>query len=442
MSHIALSVLVCSTHTRYATFGLEIQRQLWNQLAALEKSDQELVEILILTDNKQMMLGQKRNVMVDMAQGDYVVFVDDDDRLEPTYLKNLIAATWDNCDVITFHASVSVNGEPPKICRYSTSFEQDRNTEDGYERLPNHICAVRRSIAAQVSFPNIVYGEDSGYSKLLKPLLRSETALDGVLYHYDYRSASTETQQHLNASLRVRPDQTPLVDVIIPSDAKTPRLAQMTQHTINTCISGANSLPVNVIVLEQKSGIKYDHAKTVFMDRPFNYNHYANWGAQMGFAKWIMVANNDLIFHDGWLHRLLAVDNPVVSPKCTRDIRQAHITKNESGYETAVHFSGWCFMITRELWYQIGGFDEDVVFWCSDDAVIQQVRHEGVAPMIVPGAVVEHIQSVTLKQVDDAIDLTWAQLDIFVQKYGSHRLTNDPRYQRYLNWKAQMGVRS
>jgi hypothetical protein len=357
--------------------------------------------------------------------------VDDDDRLEPDYLSSLLVAACSDADVITFLVSVSLNGAAPKLCRYSKDFQRDANTRDGYERLPNHICAVKRELASQVSFPNVAYGEDSAYSKLLLPLLKTEHHIPRVLYHYDYDSASTETQQHRQGALRVR-KQPPVVDVIILSRADTPQLGNMTQQTIDTCIAGANSLPVNVMVVEQKRHV-YRHARTIYRPDEFNYNHFANLAAKLGSAPWIMVANNDLIFHDGWLHNLLAAGHIFVSPKCPRDSRQSDITKNTTGYRTGRHLSGWCYMLSRDLWQRIGGFDEEVSFWCSDDAVIEQCGELGTYPMLVPGAQVEHLQSATLNtQSRERYDeLTWAQLEVFINKYGDHRLSNHPEFRRW-----------
>jgi hypothetical protein len=73
---IDLSILVCGVHTRYDTFLPKIQKQLYDQYAGLAVADQDRVEIIVLTDNKKQMLGTKRNVMVNMAQGKYVQFVD------------------------------------------------------------------------------------------------------------------------------------------------------------------------------------------------------------------------------------------------------------------------------------------------------------------------------------------------------------------------------
>lgn len=414
---IDLSVLVCSTHTRYLTFGPAIARQVWEQYAALPPDYQERIEILILTDNKTMMLGAKRNIMVDIAQGRYVQFVDDDDRIAPDMFRTVLDATATGADVITFLASVRLNGGPPKVCRFSKDLDGDYETPKEYGRLPNHICCIRKELAAKVSFPHLARGEDAGFSKVLHPYLRTAHHIERVLYHYDYSDLTTETQRPLAGAIRVRP-QPPIVDVVVLSYAKTPELAAMTQNTVTSCVAAANSLPVNVTVLEQQEGQTYEYADTVHAPEAFNYNAFANRGAALGSAEWIMIANNDLIFHDGWLHQLLAAGHPVVSPKEPRDERQTDIHSNALGYTIGRHLSGWCFMLRRELWEKIGGFDDCCSFWYSDNVVAEQLRAIGVTPMLVVDAVVEHLRSVTLNQMENYDELTRQQQAVFEGRYG------------------------
>jgi hypothetical protein len=415
---IDLSVLVCSTHTRYRTFGPAIQRQVFEQYEALPASYQDRIEILILTDTKSMMLGHKRNCMVDIAQGRYVQFVDDDDRIAPDMFSAVLDATTSDADVITFLASVTLNGGPPKICRFSKDHADDYETPEEYGRLPNHICCIRKELAAKVSFPHVARGEDAGFSKLLHPHLHSQHHIDRVLYFYDYSDETTETQLHRPAAVRRR-QQPAIVDVVVLSYAKTPELAAMTQETVRSCVATADSLPVNVTVLEQEAGYTYDYAQTVHVPAAFNYNAFANRGADLGSAEWIMVANNDLVFHDGWLHHLLAAQHPVVSPKCPHDERQRDITVNTTGYTIGRHLSGWCFMLRRDLWRAIGGFDECVSFWYSDNVVVEQVRAAGVTPMLVVDSVVEHLRSMTLNQMANYDELTRQQQAVFEARYGA-----------------------
>lgn len=209
-----------------------------------------------------------------------------------------------------------------------------------------------------------------------------------------------------------------LVDVVFLSNAKTPDLHAMAQNAVSTCARGA-TLPVGITVLEQQS-VEYARARTIRMPAEFHFNAFANYGAALGSAEWIMVANNDLVFDIGWLEPLLAADHPIVSPKCPVRPSQIDLIENTAGYENGVHLSGWCFMIRRDLWERIGGFDECVEFWCSDDVVIEQVKALGIAPMLVPASRVRHLGSVTLTQTQDPENrLTHRQLEIFNRKYRS-----------------------
>jgi GT2 family glycosyltransferase len=91
-------------------------------------------------------------------------------------------------------------------------------------------------------------------------------------------------------------------------------------------------------------------------------------------------------------------------------------------------------MIKRKLWEDIGRFDEDVSFWCSDDVVIEQVKDKGVLPMIVLDAIVEHKPSSTVSAMParDQLDMKWGNIYIFNKKYGKEKFADHPDYQRWL----------
>ncbi|AMS02569.1 glycosyltransferase [Gordonia phage Yvonnetastic] len=446
---IELSILVCSTHTRYNTFAPKIQEQLYGQL---NESNQDRVEILMLTDNKQIMLGEKRNMMVEMAQGEWVVFVDDDDRVAPDYIDQLLAGITEArkadvlVNVITFNASVSINGKPPKLCRYSHLYTEDHDTADEYHRLPNHICCVRRDTALRVPFPSIPYGEDSGYSKQLIELLIHGLHIDKVLYYYDYNSSTSETQQQKPASQRKKPKvrEQPIVDVVFLSNAKSESMYQMTKAAIQTCRDGARGHRVNVIVLEQSSRYcTYLQAdRVVRMPKEFHYNKFANKGAQLGTAPWLIIANNDLVFSSGWLEALLdatANGHTIVSPRCP--VRHpVNSLVVDPGWVNGVHFAGWCFMMSRRVYELIGGFDECVSFWCSDDVVLEQLKEAAQGPpALVGNSIVTHLGSETLKSADNYDDMTWAQVHAFNEHHGQNKFSDHPKYTR---WKARNGIRT
>lgn len=435
-STVALSVLVPSLHTRWDTFARNIQQQLFDQYRALPEADRDRVEILMLTDTRSMVLGEKRNAMARLACGDYVAFVDDDDRLEPDYLSALLAATAAGADVITFDVSVTLDGGASRLCRYSLAFTSDKNTATEYQRQPNHICAVKRRLVLRTPFPAAQFGEDRDYAQDLRPLLRSEHAIGRVLYHYDYSRDTTETQlmqrYQQRIAQRARP---PIVDVVMLSRAADPAHRAMTQRAIDSCHAGAGGKPVNVLVMEQIEGVRYRNATTVTRTDHFRYNAFANAAIATGSAPWVLTANNDLEFEAGWLAALLAANHDVMSPIDPDNARQRGLTRNTQGDTNGVHFSGWAFMVRRTVWERMGGFDPDFEYYCADDSVIEQAKALGIKPMVVPAARVRHLLS---KTGGDTMpdDMTWGMVHRFNQKYGKAKFETDPRYLRYLKQRS------
>lgn len=435
---LKLSILVPSVHTRRSTFLPKSLEMLYGQLEKLTEEQQQQVEILFLVDNKTQYLGQKRNYLVDIAQGEYVVFVDDDDRISEDYISTLLQATTQGSDCICFKSEVSINEEAPKICDYSIKHLKDSNTHNGYLRIPNHICAIKKSIAQQVSFPNKVYGEDSAFSSGLLPLLQTETHIDRVLYYYDFNTETTETQKELHQKQQSQRKYE--VDVVILSNAKTPELRAMTQETIRTCLENSGSTNIRITVIEQNPRVFYRGARVHQPRNPevFNYNERADQGIQSSDAKYVVVANSDIIFMEGWLDELLKVGHPVMSPRCIKDYRQKNLKNNVMGYECGVHFSGFCFMIKRELWEKLPQKEiQQFPFWFADNVVIEELKKLNVVPMIVPSSRIHHLGSVTLKQEDKLTieNLTWEYVELFNKKYNTSHFQNNEYYKK---WKRKL----
>lgn len=191
-----LSILIPTVPNRAPHFLPKILEQLAPQIEALT-----IVELLYLGDNKLMSVGEKRNTLVNIAKGEYVVFIDDDDRIAPNYVQRLIdGITYrdiDNVppDVVCFDAEITINGGAPAPVYYSKNNMRDTNHANCYLRIPNHLMCVKRSLALDTPYPEINRGEDSEYAKRLLPKLKVEHKLNEVLYYYDFNSQTTEAQK-------------------------------------------------------------------------------------------------------------------------------------------------------------------------------------------------------------------------------------------------------
>jgi glycosyltransferase involved in cell wall biosynthesis len=67
------------------------------------------VQIIYLGDDQEMSVGEKRNLLMSMAKGEYMCFVDDDDRVTHNYVEAIMGDLLQhpNKDVYTFKVSYS-----------------------------------------------------------------------------------------------------------------------------------------------------------------------------------------------------------------------------------------------------------------------------------------------------------------------------------------------
>lgn len=145
------------------------------------------VEILIDDRGKQITTGQKRNDLIQKAKGEYIIFADDDDEYHKDYISDLIKGISHNPDCVTFKGWMTTDGKSHVdfIIHLGERYEERGGK---YYRFPNHICAIRKSIAEKFKFHHITQGEDYKWALEIKNsnLLKTEYHIDKQLYHYKF----------------------------------------------------------------------------------------------------------------------------------------------------------------------------------------------------------------------------------------------------------------
>lgn len=186
-----LSILIATIEGRKARF-FSLMEELDRQRGAFPPG---YVEILSLSDNKEMNLGRKRNLLLEMAAGRYVVFIDDDDWIGPDYVKNILnAIVEEEPDCIGWLIDCEfrdLGGGLRKTARAicSNRYNGWQENNDGYDitQFIYHKNPVRREIALAVKFPEKNYGEDYPFGVGIKKYLKKETFIDEVMYYYRYQ---------------------------------------------------------------------------------------------------------------------------------------------------------------------------------------------------------------------------------------------------------------
>lgn len=190
---IKLSILVLTVPRRLEVFYVKLMKELIKQTEG--KDD---VEVLTLFDNKQRTVGQKRNDILNLAQGEYVVFIDDDDRIAEDYVSSILDCLYKNPDVdcVGFYGVLKKNDDPEIIGKFTMDYR--KVNEYIYENniklltnMPCHICVYRSVIAKKYKFPSQNFGEDSAWAIQTYNDIKQMITIPKILYYYDAMYAYT-----------------------------------------------------------------------------------------------------------------------------------------------------------------------------------------------------------------------------------------------------------
>ena len=146
------------------------------------------VELIISEDlparDGGLTIGARRNAALEIAQGEYVCFVDDDDIVTYDYIQEILKTIESKPDVVGIKGHYIKGKNKPELFIHSIEWKKWFTLEGVHYRPPTHINPVKRDLALKVKFPDKNYGEDRDYSLALRKLLKTEVMLDNPIYVY------------------------------------------------------------------------------------------------------------------------------------------------------------------------------------------------------------------------------------------------------------------
>ena len=174
----------------------------WYQIDLFNLSG--LVEIQADGRGRQISIGQKRTDLYKAANGLFVVQWDSDDWVSDEGVYDIVNAIkkTPEVDCVTYEEHVHING-----VNYTSNhsilyhdWEGEGNTEfaDGFNfhRTPYMKSVIKTEIAKSVPVPDCRFSEDHQWSKLIKPLLKTEHHIEEEIYHYIYISNQTFEERY------------------------------------------------------------------------------------------------------------------------------------------------------------------------------------------------------------------------------------------------------
>ena len=192
-SEILLSVGILTINGREHFFNRLLSKI--KEILPTELSSQ--VEIIVNRDNKERSVGTKRNQIINSARGKYICFIDDDDLVSDNYFTQIITELKKNVDCVGFTGNYYVGGSLIMEFNHANKNGGNFRLNNIQYRPINHLNPIRTTIAKQIMFPEVNLGEDSDYSDKLfnSNLIKTESIITDVMYHYLYDPKTTETQK-------------------------------------------------------------------------------------------------------------------------------------------------------------------------------------------------------------------------------------------------------
>ena len=116
-----ISILICTITEPYRdSFFID------RLMMVLKPQITDEIELLIESDEKQMTVGKKRNKLLNMAKGERIIFVDDDDLVTDNYIEKLIEYCKLDFDCVAIGVKFTKNGQNESI--YDYSYKTNINT--------------------------------------------------------------------------------------------------------------------------------------------------------------------------------------------------------------------------------------------------------------------------------------------------------------------------
>jgi GT2 family glycosyltransferase len=179
----------------------------------------------------------------------------------------------------------------------------------------------------------------------------------------------------------------------------------MNNDCINSLNKSTDEHTFNILLIETDSSKKYEYeqsnVKVIQPGIEFNYNKFLNIGFKECKNDWVLISNNDTIYHKNFLEELFNAnekDSEILSMSPMDDNWHRHATFNKDikvhyGYRTSYEVAGWSILVNRSVIDKIGGFDEQFTFWYQDNDYANCLKVNGIKHALITDSKVTHLLS-------------------------------------------------
>ena len=292
-------------------------------------------------------ISANTNAAAELAKGEYLMFCDHDDTLEPDALYEIVKAINDtDADVVyTDEDKVSMDGQHYFDPNFKPDFNLFRLRENNYIC---HIFVVRKSLTDETGMLRLEFDGAQDFDFILRCCEKAKkiTHIPKVLYHwrchmdstaadpsskaYAYeagRKAIREHYQRMGIDAKVdmteRPgwyrshikvQGNPMVSIIIPNKDHTDDLElclfsmsrKSTYRNYEVLIVENNSEKEETFEYYKKLPERYPKVRVLTWEKEFNYSAINNFAAKEAQGEYLLFLNNDVeILTPDWIEEML-----------------------------------------------------------------------------------------------------------------------------------------
>jgi GT2 family glycosyltransferase len=211
-------------------------------------------------------------------------------------------------------------------------------------------------------------------------------------------------EKYKNKRVNLKNDN-PLISIIIP-------VLNQFKYLLTTINSILNSTKENIEIIivdnnsdnevkEYLKGLKrFKMIKIITNEKNLGFGKANNQGVKIAEGKYICLLNSDIKVGEGWLNTLVnGFDNKTGITGASggyldRDCKCVGITRNEN--DRYDYLEGWCLLICRDLYNQLGGFDERFECFSEDADLSFRFRRAGYKTKLVSGVNIHHFANKTV----------------------------------------------
>ena len=181
------SILIPSTEIRRG-MTMELVDEFLDQIESNNLNG--IVEVVTLFDNGESSIGKKRNELMELAKGEYISFFDSDDKPSNVYVSKCMEGISQGVDCCSLKGVITWDGTKPELFEHSLKYNEYKTTENDikYERYPNHLNCIKKSLIFDFKFPEINHGEDTDFATQIHKanVLKNEYYIEEIMYHYKF----------------------------------------------------------------------------------------------------------------------------------------------------------------------------------------------------------------------------------------------------------------